>query len=76
MGSVVGVGRRSKVGGIIVPVSLLYLSAFCPNFLVLKAEKFALFSLQKGAQPLYISAFKLDLLAILDNPTLCWRTTN
>jgi len=31
---VVPVGRRSKVGGIIVPVSFWEVSVFCPNFLV------------------------------------------
>ncbi len=41
-------------------------SAFYPNFLVLKAEKFALLWLQKCAQPLYISAFRLYRPAILD----------
>ncbi len=48
MGSV---RRRSKVGGIIVPVSFWEVSAFRPNFLVLKAEKFALFPSHVGAQP-------------------------
>jgi len=42
---VVQVGRHLKVGGIIVPVSFWEESAFRANFLVLKAEKFALFSL-------------------------------
>ncbi|WP_202218675.1 hypothetical protein [Okeania sp. KiyG1] len=51
VGSVGSVGRPSKVGGIIVPVSFWEVSLTRPNFLVLKAEKFALFSLQKCAQP-------------------------
>ncbi|MDY7008502.1 MAG: hypothetical protein SWX82_32420 [Cyanobacteriota bacterium] len=38
----------SKVGGIIVPVSFWEVSVFRPNFLVLKGEKFALFSRQKS----------------------------
>ncbi|NET45695.1 hypothetical protein [Okeania sp. SIO2B3] len=52
-------GRRSKVGRIIVPVSFWAVSLTRPNFLVAQAEKFALFSLQKCAQPSYISAFRL-----------------
>ena len=48
---VVRVGRRSKVGGIIVLVSFWEVSLTRPNFLVLKAEKFALFWRQKCAQP-------------------------
>ena len=48
VGSVGTVGRRSKVGGMIVPVSFWEVSTFRPNFLVLKAEKFALFSLPCG----------------------------
>ncbi|NES07304.1 MAG: hypothetical protein F6K22_33640 [Okeania sp. SIO2F4] len=40
-------GRRPKVGGIIVPVSLLCKFASRPNFLVAQAEKFVLFALQK-----------------------------
>jgi len=43
VGKVVRVGRHSKVGGIILPVSFWEVSATLPNFLVLKAEKFALF---------------------------------
>ncbi|NES05959.1 MAG: hypothetical protein F6K22_26035 [Okeania sp. SIO2F4] len=48
VGSVGSVGRPSKVGGIIVPVSFWEVSATRPNFLVLKAEKLALFSLPYG----------------------------
>ncbi|NEQ36295.1 MAG: hypothetical protein F6K40_08375 [Okeania sp. SIO3I5] len=48
VGSVGSVGRRSKVEGIIVPVSFWEVSVFRPNFLVLKAEFFALFSRQKS----------------------------
>ncbi|WP_202220186.1 hypothetical protein [Okeania sp. KiyG1] len=50
-GKLVPVGRRSKVGGIIVPVSFWEVSLTRPNFLVLKAEKFAPPSRQKCAQP-------------------------
>ncbi len=66
---VVWVGRRPKVGGIIVPASFWEVSAFYPNFLVLKAEKLALFSRPKCAQPLYISTFRLDWPALLTYPT-------
>ena len=34
VGGVVRVGRHSKVGGIIVPVSFWKVSAFRPNFLL------------------------------------------
>ncbi len=37
-------GKTKKIGGIIVMCIFLCKSAFYPNFLVLKAEKFALFS--------------------------------
>ncbi len=37
-------GKTKKIGGIIVMCIFLCKSAFDPNFLVLKAEKFALFS--------------------------------
>jgi len=60
-GNVVRVGIHSKLGGIIVPVSFWEMSATLPNFLVLKAEKFALFSLPFGRSTfisLYLSAFR------------------
>ena len=41
-------GKTKKIGGIIVMCIFLCKSAFYPNFLVLKAEKFALFSRQKS----------------------------
>ncbi|NEQ34993.1 MAG: hypothetical protein F6K40_01165 [Okeania sp. SIO3I5] len=59
-------GRQSKVGVMIVPVSFWEVFAFGLNFSVLKAEKFSLFSLQKCAQPLYLSAFRFYLPALLD----------
>ncbi|NEQ40554.1 MAG: hypothetical protein F6K40_31725 [Okeania sp. SIO3I5] len=40
-----------EVGGIIVLVSFWKVSATRPNFLVLKAKKFALFSLYKCLKP-------------------------
>ncbi|MDJ0556910.1 MAG: hypothetical protein QNJ68_21180 [Microcoleaceae cyanobacterium MO_207.B10] len=47
VGRVGSVERRPKVGGIIVALSFWELSSRRPNFLVLKAKKFALFSRPK-----------------------------
>ncbi|WP_202221899.1 hypothetical protein [Okeania sp. KiyG1] len=69
-GKLVPVGRPSKVGGIIVPVSFWEVSLTRPNFLVLKAEKFAPHSRQKCAKALYLSAFRLYWPALLTYPTL------
>jgi len=57
VGKVGSVGRRLKVGGIIVPVSFWEVSATLPNFLVLKAEKFALFSLSSERSTLIYQWF-------------------
>jgi len=66
VGSVGGVGRRSKVGGIIVPVSFWEVSVFRPNFKALKALIICTFLPTKILKTLYISAFRLDLSALLD----------
>ncbi len=63
-GSVGSVGSVGTFGEIILGYIFLCLFAFDPNFLVLKAAKFALFSLHKCAQTLYISAFRLDFSAL------------
>ena len=50
-------GKTKKIGGIIVMCIFLCKSAFCPNFLVLKAEKFALFSLPCGRSTFRYQSF-------------------
>ncbi|MGK7923542.1 MAG: hypothetical protein AB4080_26445 [Trichodesmium sp.] len=57
VGSVGRVGIPWKVGRIIVPVSVWEVSATRPRFLVLKAEKFALFSRLSGSSTLIYQRF-------------------
>ncbi len=73
---VVRVGRPPNIWRNNCTSIFLCKSASRPNFLVLKAEKFALFWRQKWDQRLYLSAFRLYRPAILTYPThYALRTT-
>ncbi|MGD1705030.1 hypothetical protein [Dapis sp. BLCC M229] len=58
-------GETEKVGGIIVPLSLLSLSTQSPNFLVTQAKKFALFLPPKKLKPLLVNAFRFNQQTIV-----------
>ncbi|NEP78043.1 MAG: hypothetical protein F6K39_07545 [Okeania sp. SIO3B3] len=60
-------GEKEKVGGIVVPVSLLWLSVKSLNFLVTQAEKLALFFAPKRLKLLSVSAFRFNQQALIIN---------